>query len=215
MKNFGLFLVALMAALGSTGNAMATGSIWGVWDWPFSEPVQVVVSPGGSGPSLTQASLYGGATVDATIRIQLWYQYDSPPAPVPDFPAEDIWLEAPGLVSCMGGANADADTDEDGWFTFSHPLRMGGRSQIENGPPYMHVVVNGSWLEDLSQYITPTIIANSPDINGDLVVNLGDLGLFADNFFGEYDFRSDFYWDGVLNLSDVGRMATTFGEDCP
>ena len=79
----------------------------------------------------------------------------------------------------------------------------------------MHVVVNGVWLDDLSQYITPTLIANSPDIDGNLIVNLGDLGLFADNFFGEYDFRSDFYWDGVLNLSDVGRMATTFGEVCP
>ncbi|MDX2472329.1 MAG: hypothetical protein QNL91_01345 [Candidatus Krumholzibacteria bacterium] len=57
---------------------------------------------------------------------------------------------------------------------------------------------------------------NSPDINGDGVVNLTDVPLFAGDFHGgAYDFRSDFHYDGIVNLSDVVHMAQGLGSSCP
>jgi hypothetical protein len=46
-------------------------------------------------------------------------------------------------------------------------------------------------------------------------VNLADVGSFSGIFFGAYDFSADFYADGALNLSDVGRLATGVGGSCP
>ncbi|MBU2502334.1 hypothetical protein KJ682_13460 [bacterium] len=56
---------------------------------------------------------------------------------------------------------------------------------------------------------------NSPDISGDLQVNLMDVGLFASDYFGAYSFRADLVPDGVLSLSDVGRFAMALGSMCP
>ena len=48
----------------------------------------------------------------------------------------------------------------------------------------------------------------TPDINGDGVVNLADVGLFASLFFsGAYQAAIDFNCDGVLNLADIGIFA--------
>ena len=60
------------------------------------------------------------------------------------------------------------------------------------------------------------IRVNSPDINGDLVVNLVDVAAFAEGFMGGvYAFRSDYNFDGVLNLIDLGAFASHLGETCP
>ena len=56
---------------------------------------------------------------------------------------------------------------------------------------------------------------NSPDINGDLVVNLSDIVYFTQDFYGAYNYRSDFNWDGVINLSDIALMAQGIGAACP
>ena len=56
---------------------------------------------------------------------------------------------------------------------------------------------------------------NSADINGDLIVNLSDLGVFTTDYFGSYRYRSDFAWDGMVNLSDLGRFASAYGAGCP
>lgn len=201
--------------------ALAVPNVWGEWEWEHEEAVHLMVSPGSGGAPFTEATYFGGAPTDATIRVQLWFQDDNlqdpqPPAPVPGFPAEDIWLEVPGLVPCQGGAHADDDTDAEGWFTFSLPLAMGGWADPDGGDAYPYVMVSGSPLNELTgPAIRPTLLLNSPDINADGQVNLADLGLFSTDFFGDYSFRSDFFWDGVLNLADVGRLATSFGAGCP
>jgi hypothetical protein len=59
------------------------------------------------------------------------------------------------------------------------------------------------------------MLFNSPDINCDKVVNLTDVVLFANNYYGTYDYRSDFYWDGVLNLSDIVLLAQNMQAECP
>ena len=57
---------------------------------------------------------------------------------------------------------------------------------------------------------------NSPDINGDLIVNLTDISLFAVDFFGAvYMYRSDFNYDGAINLTDLAMLAPTIGVPCP
>ena len=57
---------------------------------------------------------------------------------------------------------------------------------------------------------------NSPDINGDLVVDLVDLGMFAGDYNNaSYDFRSDLTGDGIENLADIGEFAMYNGDECP
>jgi len=218
-KNIPIILVAVFALMGNVGVSNAIPNIWGEWNWEYTEPVHVVVSPGGNGTPLTSAEFFGKVTTDATILVQLWYQDDNPedpqpPAPIPNYPNEDIWLEIPGVFQCQGGAIADGPTDSEGWFTFSLPLAMGGWS--EPGGALPQIFVNGSALIDQDgQIISPTLVVNSPDINADLMVNLTDLALFAADFHGGYSFRSDFFWDGVIDLSDVVWMAVLMGDECP
>lgn len=200
--------------------ATAIPNIWGVWNWELTENAHILVTPGGAGTPLSDADNGGGGQVDATIRIQLWMDEwnggDPIIGPVVNFPFEDIWLEIPGLNNCMGGTTADASTDSEGWFTFSGPLGMGGWNDPSAGPPVVHVMVNGSiLLQEDGSPISPSIVANSPDINGDLATNLTDVADFAADYYGAYHFRSDLFWDGIINLSDVPILAASIGEVCP
>jgi hypothetical protein len=52
--------------------------------------------------------------------------------------------------------------------------------------------------------------AASPDINGDGVVNLSDIAIFASLYPGPYDARIDFNGDGVINLTDLSIFASYF-----
>jgi hypothetical protein len=215
-----ILAVLILAVLALVAQAQAIPDIWGVWTWDHTETVHVLTVPGGGGPPLTSAEYFGGTPTDATIRIQLWAQGDNPedpqpPAPVANFPAEDIWLAAPGLVPCPFWPNPDADTDDEGWFTFALPLTFGGWMDPEGGPSDLLVFVNGSALsEENGPPISPGILINSPDIDGSGYVNLADVGYFAYDFFEVYHFRSDFIWDGVLNLADVGKLAAALGQSC-
>lgn len=221
MKHLNIICLLCLTMLVIGHPVAAVPLVWGEWEWDHDQPAHLVVSPGESGVPFTQAEYLGGGLADATIRIQLWYQDDNledpqPPAPVPDFPAEDIWLEVPGMMSCPSLANPDGDTDAEGWFTFSLPPAMGGWADPDGTDPYPYVMLMGSPLYELNgPPIRPAILFNSPDINGDGQISLPDLGLFSTDYFGSYSFRSDFFWDGVLNLSDVGRLAASFGDGCP
>jgi hypothetical protein len=56
----------------------------------------------------------------------------------------------------------------------------------------------------------------SPDMNGDLVVNLVDLGSFSEDYAnGVYDFRSDLSCDGAEDLRDVSIFSEHYDEACP
>jgi len=201
----------------ATAASASIPDFWGVWNWEYSDPVHLMVLPSGGGPSFAEASFIGGVPVDATIHVQLWLQDGwNPAGPLANFPAEDLWLHSPGLVSCPSGASADADTDSEGWFSFSLPPRMGGWADSSSEPAALQIIISGDVLRDENgDPIEVLMVVNSPDINGDLNVNLADVGMFCSNFFGQYSFRSDFHWDGVLNLADVGRLASGVGSQCP
>lgn len=161
--------------------------------------------PDGGGSAFTEASI-GGITVDATITLTV---LNAAGDPVTNYPSEDLWLESVGggMMVCPGGANADSNTDAFGQTSWVNPLFAGGYSQ-----ELTQVYINGAPLQSSAGLL---ISYNSPDINGDLVVNLLDLVLFAQDFFGAGGFRSDLYFDNVLNLSDIARLGQNIGVSCP
>jgi hypothetical protein len=97
------------------------------------------------------------------------------------------------------------NTDADGVTYWLEPLEAGGFSEALTA-----VMLNGDnvWYDGLS------LSFNSPDITGDGMVTLHDVGTFAQDFFGEYRFRSDLHRDGVLNLADLGALIQGLGGEC-
>jgi hypothetical protein len=170
--------------------------------------VSVFTVPDGSGQPLSSARLLGGTVVDATIRLRLETEEGEP---IVGFPAEEIWLETTegGLVTCLHGAIADAPTDDDGWTSFSHAVFGGGASDPALGE------VTAVAVNCVHYHPGRTILFNSPDLSGDLVVNLADAVLFAGALYGEYRYAADLYWDGQIDLVDLTLMSSGYGARCP
>jgi hypothetical protein len=166
--------------------------------------VSVYSLPNAAGDPLNDVYVLGGAKVDATITLTL---VDSTPTPIFNYPFEDMWLESdtPAFVFCPGGTTADANTDANGQTTFSGALFAGswGAGAV--------IVINGDALTQAPL----DFLFNSPDMDGSLVVNLTDVVLFAGVYYGAYEYAADFYWDGVINLSDIVLLAQGQGATCP
>jgi len=80
------------------------------------------------------------------------------------------------------------------------------------GTGLVHVSIGGTRLPGHSGF---RIYFNSPDIDGDCVINLLDVATFSADFYGEYNYRSDFFLDGELNLLDIPILASAIGISCP
>lgn len=171
--------------------------------------VSVYTLPNGGGHGLNDCYISGGVKVDATVTLTL---NDGNGDPIFNYPFEDMWMETsptvPGLVLCPGGSVADLNTDINGQTTFSGAVFGGGASATGD---VTIIVVNGEVVVSGSLNIQ----FNSPDINGDLTVNLTDVVLFAGAFYGAYSYSADFYFDGTLNLSDIVLLAQGNGTSCP
>ena len=156
----------------------------------------VLITPESTGGSLAAA----GATVTVT-----WL--DAGSLPVAGFPFQDIYLDDSGdfaISLCQGGSVADNNTDADGVTTMSGVIAGGGFTLLTQ------VYVSGVPLTG-----TPLNVAlNSPDIDGSLLVDIVDFAAFGDDFGGTA-FRSDFVFDGVVDLSDFSRFGQAFFQDCP
>jgi hypothetical protein len=157
----------------------------------------LLITPAGAGNTLGGI----GATVTVTVL-------DATGTPIAGYPFQDVFLDDSGtseISLCQGGSVADFNTNASGVTTISGAIAGGGWTQ--NGlQVYLAGVAIGGALP---------INANSCDINGDLVVNLGDIGDFSADFSGPYNFRSDFQFDGVVNLGDIGELSIHNGETCP
>jgi hypothetical protein len=158
----------------------------------------VLVTPAGTGDTLGSK----GATISVNVQ-------DVNGVAIAGYPFQDIWADDIGngdVALCQGGSVADANTDASGNTTISGAIAGGGSTQAG-----MKVYLAGTPLAGAALAIN----VNSPDITGDLKVDLADIGQFATDFSGAYDFRSDFVADGVINLADVGQLGLHNGEVCP
>jgi len=204
-----LLLLSLSVIVASAGHAQSV-----VPEPPISlffsattEEVSILVCPAGDGYAIANAMGFGGYTVDATLTTTL---LDYQGIPVVFFPADRIWIEVEGLIFCEDGNIADHDSDFNGQTDFSLPLKGGGCAEdaetwgMLDGQPF-----GGSPNPLLN------LNYNSADMNGDQVVNLTDVVLFADYYGGTYGYCADFYWDGVINLSDLVLFAPHLGHICP
>ncbi|MFH1755890.1 MAG: hypothetical protein ABIA59_09325 [Candidatus Latescibacterota bacterium] len=159
----------------------------------------LLTCPAGDGPSLSDI----GGRISITVRSMCpeW----SEPLPIPVIPATDIWLWSEGVLLCGGSssANADGPTDSQGMTTISGPVASGGYAET------VHVVVMGVLLGEMTG-----LSVVSPDIDRDLLVNLGDLAEFASAFFGLYDPRADMDGNGLINLTDFVLFAGHWQHAC-
>ncbi len=162
--------------------------------------------PNGQGDPMTAAKTSNGTVVNATITLTL---VDALGDPIPFYPSEDLWLETTGgsFAHCPNGTAANLSTDVNGVTTWANPLLAGGSSFGQT----VVVMVAGAALNQAGL----GIIFNSADIDGNLAVNLGDVTPFSSDFFGSYNYRSDFVRDGAINLGDVTQMARGNGAVCP
>jgi hypothetical protein len=176
--------------------------------------VQVTVYnlPNANGAPFTEAYDIGGTQHDATIQLTV---LNLDLNPIPNFAAEDCWLMPTddngdgSFFPCFNGTIADANTDGSGNTQWQNALGAGGYTDPSVDVTQVYIsgtAINGPGFD---------VQFNSADVNSDGDVNLSDVGDFATDYFGAYNFRSDFVWDGDLNLSDVGNLATGFGAECP
>ena len=147
------------------------------------------------------------------IRVCVFEEDDTP---IPNVPVADLWVidcdPLADLALCAGQASSNSDslTNEFGYTTMSNTtLAAGG---CVDG---LAVVVQGFVLLDTmtcTVVICHTVVVRSPDINGDLCVDIVDLALFAQSFPPQaFDACCDFECNGIVDLVDLARFAFHFG----
>lgn len=149
----------------------------------------------------------GGLEVQAELRFPVILIGLAPePHPVPI----EWWFGGPQVV--CAGSSVGAERDAEGWVSLMPVIRGGGHNGPgDTGSISLWIPVCPNQLLELDS----ALYFNSPDINGDLHINLSDVSLFAADIYRSYDYRSDFNWDGAVNLSDIVFMATGLGASCP
>ncbi len=203
-------ICALIIASADTGSR-AAGSLssWCGSDATIEVPsAHILVCPQGDGQSL--------AEVGATITVQV---INDGCQPAPHLPPEDIWLygcDEAWTTLCFPlsrAIDADGPTDENGMTSLSGAIRAGGFG-------------TGLWLMVRGEAATGEcfcgaepiclpITVVSPDIDGDLVVDLVDFALFANTWPPQPYFpSSDFNGDGVIDLIDLSLFARHFLHSC-
>jgi len=168
----------------------------------------VFVCPYGDGETLAEAG--------ATITVQV---IDDQGFPAPGMPPGDLWLlgcDDLWTTLCApfySSIDADATTDANGMTTISGAIRGGGSGSG------LWVVVGGSiatgeWFPCGDPICLPITVV-SPDINGDLLVDLVDFSLFAGGWPPlPYDPALDFDGDSAIDLIDLSIFAAHFLHGC-
>jgi hypothetical protein len=209
-------MIAAGMCVASLAGAAAARADWGIVDpylstvWfstPFSPPATLLVVPDGSGPGFTAARTINRQIVDATVIARAINDMGLAETSLQREEWSLVWRGG-NVVACANGLAPDHDTLADGTTAWSTPPRAGGQSQA---------LVRPAWLgQQLLSTAGLALQVNSPDLNGDLVVDLLDVARFAQDFgSGVYQFRSDLSYDGVVNLSDIIPMVQHYGARCP
>ncbi len=170
----------------------------------------VLVCPAGDGDQIS-AKVAGGA-IFVTVR-------DGSSIGIPGIPATDFWLvdcdPLLDMVLCGGSSSssATAATDENGETTMEGDIAAGG---CADG---LSVVVQGFIIEEgTPPDCTPVCLdidIRSPDMNGDLAVNLLDFALFGGAYPpNAYSKCADFNCDLAVNLQDFSAFGLHYNHDC-
>jgi hypothetical protein len=207
-KIMGIFVITLMVGAASFASANVPDLAESSAVSAYAGAGQAVLfnAPNGDGQDFdhaADATTFADTPAGITLTV-----LDGLMQPIENFPAEDMWLESQdgGMVFCAGGTTADFNTNaagQTGWFA---SLRAGGHSQAVT-----EVMISGAALTSG----TLPIAYNSADLDGSGKVDLADLSDFAADFYGAYNFRSDFQYDTVIDILDVVRLSETFGAECP
>ncbi len=189
------------AGIPNTDNSLASADNCG----------RFTIAPGG-GETLIEGSN------DYTIHINV---RDINNDPVITLAATDLWLDLPGgLAACAGNfSQADAGTDGNGDAQFTGTIYGGTAGDAADGVDcndndlYVYalcIVLNGN---------APVCVAfDSPDLNGDLTVNVVDFGKFAADYncAGSCDPCHDYNEDGATTVVDFGIFAGYYNSStCP
>ena len=165
----------------------------------------LMVCPSGDGPTLS--------SMDATISVTLRGCAGNP---VPGIPPQDFWIQAktdPHLL-CGGhlSSNADSTTNLNGQTTISVSIAAGG--YLGDG---VYAIAQGFMIQGTDGLCDNplSLVLVSPDINGDLIVDLVDLSIFAQGWPPQpYDPRLDMNGDGLVDLVDLALFATHYNHSC-
>jgi hypothetical protein len=143
--------------------------------------------------------------------------------PIPGIAASDFWVfdcdSQNDIVLCGGQNSCDADgpTDANGTTHMRQSVLSAGGQADGLSVICMGVIIMDPNINCTLPYCFPVLV-RSPDINGDLIVNLTDLGLFATGFPpNPYWESSDFNCDGQVGIVDLARFAFHFappGHEC-
>lgn len=168
--------------------------------WEPGQPVSFCIAPDRD----VRAFGPGGQQLTPELRcqVEVW----------PEWPAEIAYIEwlLEGVEFC-GPELQVVPRDDAGWISVLPTMRGGGyRGPDQDGMVSLLIQVCPTQYLDLGT----AVYFNSPDIDGDLQVNLGDVTLFAHDFNDGYNYRSDFDWDGHLNLGDLVVLAQGNGASC-
>jgi len=169
-------------------------------------PYTILVCPTGDGPTL--ASI--GATI--TVKVTDITGFN----PLPNIPASDYWpFDCSDQTALCGGSasiNADGPSDADGIATISGAIAARGSASGTI------VIVQGVVIEDCSFVaLCLPIVWKSPDINGDLLVDIVDFSMFGPSFPSPpktYDAAADLNNDGVIDLLDFAEFGGHFLHQC-
>ncbi len=184
--------LAGLAAAGIPDTALSTATAAAGTMW---------ISPGGTGQTFAAQ----GSTITVTVR-------DGNGVPINNFPAADIWVVsvvAGQINQCPGGSSASANTNASGVTTITGTIAGGG---CETGG--LRAVINGTPITGSPAL---AININSPDITGDRLVNLADVGPFSAALNTLFSFCADYVPTGTINLADVGIFSAVLntGNHCP
>jgi len=104
---------------------------------------------------------------------------------------------------------------DDNYPSFGYqPIYGGGHSAVDvNGDPISSAIL--FWAPDQECGVFGLeLYFNSPDINGDLAINLTDVVIYSQDSNGAYNYRSDFNYDGLIDSFDYNVLVGAFMITC-
>jgi hypothetical protein len=171
-----------------------------------STPAPLFACPQGDTPSF----------IDQGWWIEVWV-IGTGGQPIANVPSSDFWLidcdPLNDITLCGGSASAHADsmTNAMGKTTLSLSTLIAGGCG-DGASVVIQGVIPADSLTNCTTDLCVSVNTRSPDIDGNLMVDLVDLSLFAASYPPQpYEKCCDMSGDGTINLIDLSMFAFHFG----